>query len=268
MMIHGTPSSGLPWEVEHAAAVAAGVGYVTYSRPGYGASTRHRGRSVADAAADVQTIARALDIETLFVVGASGGGPHALACAALLPDLVASAATVGGVAPWGAEGLDWLAGMAQENVEEFGATLRGEAALVEALTPLVAAFAAVTADEIADAFGGLVSEVDRASLTDAFAEITARRSRQALANGAGGWIDDDLAFVRGWGFSLEAILCPTVVWQGDHDLMVPPAHGTWLAAHVPGAVPRLLPDDGHLSLIVGRVSEYVADLVERGRSAR
>ena len=135
LQIPGTPVGALPWEAEASAAGAAGVRYVTFSRPGYGTSTRLPGRSVAEVAADVRLIASALGIDRLHVVGHSGGGPHALACAALLPGLVASAAMIAGVAPWGAEGLDWLAGMAQENIEEFGAALAGEEALTTALAP-------------------------------------------------------------------------------------------------------------------------------------
>jgi pimeloyl-ACP methyl ester carboxylesterase len=264
LQIPGTPVGALPWEAEASAAAAAGVRYVTFSRPGYGTSTRLPGRSVADVAADVGLIAATLGIDRLHVVGHSGGGPHALACAALLPGLVASAATIGGVAPWGVEGLDWLAGMAEENVEEFGAALAGEEALTTALAPMVAGLADVTAEAVADELGGLVSDVDRACLTGNFAEITAARFRWAVHRGAGGWIDDDLAFTRDWGFDLSAISCPVIVWQGSQDLMVPPAHGEWLVAHVPRAVPRLFPEEGHLSLAVGRYAEIVADVVARG----
>ena len=264
LQIPGTPVGALPWEAEASAAAAAGARYVTFSRPGYGASTRLPGRSVADVAADVRLIAATLGIDRLHVVGHSGGGPHALACAALLPELVASAATIAGVAPWGVEGLDWLAGMARENVEEFGAALAGEEALATALAPMVAGLAGVTAQAVADELGGLVSEVDRACLTGDFAEITAARFRWAVHAGGGGWVDDDLAFTRDWGFDLAAIGCPVVVWQGSQDLMVPPAHGEWLVSHISGAVPRLFPEEGHLSLAVGRYPEIVADVVIRG----
>ncbi len=207
LQIPGTPVGALPWEAEAFAAAAAGVRYVTFSRPGYGASTRMPGRSVADVAADVRLIASTLGIDRLHVVGHSGGGPHALACAALLPGRATSAATIAGVAPWGVEGLDWLAGMAEENVEEFGAALAGEEALSAALAPMVAGLSGVTAKAVADELGGLVSEVDRACLTGDFAEITAARFRWAVHAGAGGWVDDDLAFIRDWGFDLSAIGC-------------------------------------------------------------
>lgn len=264
LQIPGTPVGALPWEAEAAAAATAGVRYVTFSRPGYGTSTRQRGRSVADVADDVRQLAQALDLDRLHVVGHSGGGPYALACGALLPGLVASVATIAGVAPWGAEGLDWLAGMGPENISEFGAALAGEEALERELAPAGARLADVTADAVADALGGLISDVDRASLTGEYAEITAARFRWAVHAGLGGWIDDDLAFARAWGFPLDSIACPVVVWQGGQDLMVPFAHGTWLAAHIPGAVAELHPEEGHLSLAVARYGDIVADVVMRG----
>lgn len=264
LMILGTPSSGIPSEEEAAAAARAGVRYVTFSRAGYGDSTRRPGRTVSDVAADTRSVASALGLERLHVVGHSGGGPHALACGALLPGLVTSVATIAGVAPWGAEGLNWLDGMATENHEEFHAALAGEDAVTAYLEPWRHALAGITVDALAESFGGLVSEVDRAALTGAYAETMAARTRNAVTAGTGGWVDDDLAFTRAWGFSLEAIACPVSIWQGGEDRMVPFAHGEWLAARIPGAVAHLLPDEGHLSLASARFDDIVADVVARG----
>ena len=138
---------------------------------------------MVDCASDVRAIAAALEVERLMVIGWSGGGPHALACAAELGGLVVSAATLAGVAPWGAEGLDWLAGMGPENIAEFGAALEGEAALERYLTPEADALRVVTGANVADALGGLVSEVDRASLTGEFADASAVTFREAVREG-------------------------------------------------------------------------------------
>jgi pimeloyl-ACP methyl ester carboxylesterase len=81
---------------------------------------------------------------------------------------------------------------------------------------------------------------------------------EALAPGIDGWAEDDLAFVAPWGVDLGAISVPIQVWQGGQDLMVPPAHGAWLARHVRGAEAHLRPDDGHLTLTVQRVGEVHA----------
>jgi pimeloyl-ACP methyl ester carboxylesterase len=265
VLLTGTPSGGLVFEPFAAAARARGLGLVTYSRPGYGDSTRRPGRSVADCAEDVATLARALSLDRLYAVGWSGGGPHALACAALLPGLVAAAATLAGVAPHDAAGLDWSAGMGPENVEEFGRALAGPEALAPFLEAQAAELAGVTGAQVADALGGLVTEVDRAAITGELADYLAAEFREAVRTGVDGWLDDDLAFVRDWGFPLDDLQTPVTIWQGAQDLMVPFAHGEWLAAHVAGARARLLPAEGHISL-VGRFEEIVDDLLERAAS--
>ncbi|RDI73909.1 putative hydrolases or acyltransferases (alpha/beta hydrolase superfamily) [Gaiella occulta] len=247
-VVDGTPSGGVlnPMFVE--AATALDLACVTHARPGYGDSTRQPGRAVADVAADVAAVAAAFDLDTLHVVGWSGGGPHALACAALLPGLVRSAATLAGVAPWQAEGLDWLDGMAAENVAEFGAALEGEEALFAALDAQRDALANVTAADVAAALGGLVAGVDLPALEGRLGEWLAATFREAVRTGVRGWVDDDLAFIRDWGFDLAGIRVPVSVWQGDQDLMVPLAHGAWLAGAIPGARSRLIEGEGHLSL--------------------
>lgn len=262
LMINGTPSGVVARDSDIEAVAARGLRYVTYGRPGYADSTRVPGRSVADAAPDIGELAQALGLSRLYVLGWSGGGPHALAAAALLPDLVASTATVGGVAPFDAEGLDWLDGMAQENVDEFGATVAGPAELEAFLTAAAGSLGEVTGASVADFFGGLVPEVDRAALTDAFAEFIAESSRDAVRTGIWGWFDDDMAFAREWGFDLAAIGGPVTIWQGSEDKMVPFAHGRWLVGHVPGARPRLMEGEGHLSLAVSAFDRILDELIE------
>lgn len=259
---NGTPTAAALYPPLVEAAAARGLGTVTYSRPGYAGSSEHPGRSVADAAQDAAAVLDALGVERFVTVGWSGGGPHALACAALLPDRCAAAATLAGVAPYPAEGLDWLAGMGEENVEEFGAALRGEAALTPWLRSQAAQLATVTGGDIAQALGGLVGEADRAALTGDFADFMAGTFRRAVSTGIAGWRDDDLAFTRPWGFELAAIERPVAVWQGDQDRMVPFAHGAWLAAHVPGARAHLLPGEGHLSLGLAALDRILDDLLE------
>jgi pimeloyl-ACP methyl ester carboxylesterase len=246
----GTPSAGIPFAPLVDATLARGCRFVTYSRPGYAGSTRREGRSVADCAADVAALLEARALDTVHVVGWSGGGPHALACAALLSDRVASAATLAGVAPWGAEGLAWLDGMAEENLDEFGAAVDGPDPLLRFLEPIAADRVDVTGETVAAELGGLVTEVDRAALSGEFADYLAAVMRAAVSSGPWGWLDDDLAFAGDWGFGLAEIACPVTVWHGRHDAMVPTAHGEWLAERVPGARARILDDEGHLSLVL------------------
>ncbi len=256
----GTPSAAAEYAPMVGAAVERDLWFVTYSRPGYGDSARRPDRTVAQCTEDVADITQALAIDRFVTAGWSGGGPHALACAALLPARVQACATIAGVAPYLAGGLDWLAGMGAENVEEFGAAVAGGADLRGHLEAQALALADVTGEQVADALGDLIPEVDRGALTGEFAEFMATDFRKAVGNGIWGWFDDDLAFVRDWGFDLGAIRLPVTVWQGSHDRMVPFAHGQWLAAHVPDARARLSDGHGHLSLIAS-LEEILDDLL-------
>jgi pimeloyl-ACP methyl ester carboxylesterase len=264
---HGSPGSALRFRPWIEAATARGLRYVSYSRPGYGASTRNAGRSVADCVADAARVADRIGAERFLTLGWSGGGPHALACAALIPERVLAAGTLAGVAPYDAEGLDWTAGMATENVSEFGAAAAGEHRLGPFLERARAELLAASGEDIARTLGGLVSEVDRDALTGTFAEFLAENMREALRSGIWGWLDDDLAFVRDWGFALDRLRVPVTIWQGADDRMVPFAHGRWLARHLSGARARLLPEHGHVSLVAGAFEMVLDELVASGRTA-
>jgi pimeloyl-ACP methyl ester carboxylesterase len=258
---HGTPGSSVPLPAHARAAAARGHRLVTTSRPGYGASTRKAGRTVADVAADAAAVLDHLGVDSCVTMGWSGGGPHALACGALLPDRVRAVLVIAGVAPYDAEGLDVLAGMGPENVEEFGLAAQGEAALRPYLEEQQPALAAISPEDVATSLGGLVPPVDVASLTGELAECLAAEFRHGLASGVDGWIDDDLAFTRPWGFGLAGLEVPTYLWQGSEDLMVPFAHGEWLAAHIPGVVAHLEQGEGHLSIGVGATDRMFDELI-------
>jgi pimeloyl-ACP methyl ester carboxylesterase len=259
----GTPSGLVGSGPMAAAASARGLRTVLYSRPGYGGSTPQPGRQVADAAADVAAILERLGIDEFLTAGWSGGGPHALACAALLPVRCLAAASIAGVAPSDSPGLDWLAGMAEENVAEFQAALAGPSDLTSFLDAAAGPLSSIGAAEVAEGMGGLISAADQAALTGEFAEYLAASLRAALTTGIDGWRDDDLAFTRDWGLSLAALghATPVAIWQGDQDRMVPSAHGDWLAANIPLARARLLPDEGHLTLVAQDSGRILDDLI-------
>jgi pimeloyl-ACP methyl ester carboxylesterase len=242
-----------------------GLRHVVYARPGYAKSDRWAGRAVADCAADVAAVADALGIERFYTVGRSGGGPHALACAALLPERVLAAATIAGVAPRFAEGLDWFDGMGKENLEEMAAAEAGEEPLVAFLEPFRAQLLSARGSDLHRALGDLLSDVDRSALTGAYADYVAEATRAGLEHGVYGWFDDDMAFIRDWGFDPADIACPVTIWQGAQDRMVPLAHGEWLVAHVPGARSRLLPEHGHLSLALGHYGQLLDELIASAR---
>ncbi|MEZ5116238.1 MAG: alpha/beta fold hydrolase [Candidatus Nanopelagicales bacterium] len=263
---HGTPGSSRPYPELLAAARARGLRWVGLSRPGYDGSDRLAGRDVATVAADVATVLDALGAPDALVAGWSGGGPHALATAALLPQRTRAVAVLAGVAPWDAEGLDPTAGMGEDNVVEFDAAVAGEHALRPLLADAAEGLREVGGPDLAAAMASLLPEVDVRALEAGAGDWLAASFHAGLVDGVDGWVDDDLAFVRPWGVDLDDLAgVPVAIWQGDRDLMVPPAHGRWLVDHVPHAEAHLLPADGHLSLTVDRADEVVAALVAAGR---
>ena len=261
VMHHGTPSDATAWSGWDETARKHGLRLFSISRPGYATSTRRRWRTVADVADDVAFVLERYDVPWFVTAGWSGGGPHALATAALLGERCRAAATLAGVGPYGVADLDFLDGMGPENHAEFGAALRGEASVRAWLAENAADYARVTGPELIGALGGLIPQADKDVLSGGVADAFAATTRRALASGFDGWIDDDLAFIEPWGFALASIGVPVTVWQGDFDLMVPAAHGAWLAAAVPGAVARAAPGHGHISLITTFRDAIAGDLV-------
>ena len=232
---HGTPNIGTPPEPLFPTSERLGIRWVSYDRPGYGESTRNLGRDVASAAADTSAVVDALGIDRFAVMGHSGGGPHALACAALLPERVLAVLVVSGLAPFGAVQLDWFAGMAPGGVASLRAALEGPEAKerYEASAP-----------EDESAF----IAADRAALASTwswFGPVV----QAGLAGGIGGLVDDDIAYVSPWGFEPTRVQAPSLFVHGRLDRMVPSSHGEWLARRVPSAELRLTPDDGHISVL-------------------
>jgi pimeloyl-ACP methyl ester carboxylesterase len=265
LLLHGgSPSAAAEFSLVDDAARRAGLRLVTYSRPGYGASTpRPEPGRYADDVADSAAVLEHLGIGEFVTVGWSGGGPRALACAALLPDRCRAAASLAGVAPYDAEDLDWFAGMAEENHAEYHAAEQGPDAYAAYLEREFLPVMQATAEQVAEAMGGLVTPVDKAALDAPFADWLSRTFQRAGAQGVVGVRDDGLAAVSPWGFDLDAITVPVAVWQGAQDAMVPFAHGEWLVRRVPGAQPHLFEDEGHLSLVT-RLDEVLADLKRLG----
>jgi pimeloyl-ACP methyl ester carboxylesterase len=231
---HGSPQTGAPLAPLVAAAAERGIRLVSYGRPSYGGSTPKPGRDVASAASDVAQLADALGVDRFAAMGASGGGPHALACGALLPDRVIAVACLATLAPFGAEGLDWYAGMAGG-----GASLR-----------------AAEQGRAARVLFEESSEFDPTSFIDRdYAALDGTWSSLgddvgvASAAGADGLIDDDLAYVGPWGFEVSTITQPVLLAHGGLDRVVPPAHSEWLLRHCPDAELWLRPHDGHVSIL-------------------
>ncbi len=259
VLVHnGTPNSRHLYRPNVQDAAERGLRLIGYDRPGYGGSTPQPGRTHASCAADVRTICGALGIERLGIWGISGGGAHALACAALLPDLAVGMASLAGLAPWGAEGLDWFDGMGQDNVDDFQLLLADKAAARAKLETDREEMLAATAADLHKALETLLTPTDAAVLTGELAEYLAFSGHEGLAPGSEGWWEDSEAQAGVWGFDVADISVPAMVMHGREDKFVPFSHGQWLAAHIPGAEARLLDHDGHLTLLQNRIPEVHA----------
>lgn len=258
---HGTPAAGLLYTRHDTLAREQGIRLIGYDRPGYGTSTRAKGRRVEDCVADVTEIADALRLERFASWGISGGGPHALACAALSDERLVAVASLAAVAPYGAEGLNWLEGMGEDNHVEFGKALEGEAALRAFCEPMAKEMIAAAPEDLVRVLDSLLGPEDKAVLTGEFAEYMHACDAHGLASSVDGWIDDDFAFVEPWGFDLGDINRPVLLLHGDDDRFVPVSHAHWLAARIPGVEPRIDSSDGHLTLIERRMREVNAWLL-------
>ena len=268
---HGTPQAAVPYGVLERPASARGLRTIAYSRPGYGRSTPRADAvttaTVADDALDTATVLDHFGLDGFITLGWSGGGPRALACAAMLPDRCRAATCGVGIAPPDAAGLDLLAGMAPENVAEYSAVAQGAGALTAFLEEHGAPMFAVTAELIVLGLGALLPDVDKAALTGELAEYLAASTRHAGHQGIVGWRDDDLVHSRPWGFDLGRIVVPVSIWQGTEDRMVPFAHAVWLSEHVAGARAHLVEGEGHISLVV-QMGRILDDLLEQAGMGR
>jgi pimeloyl-ACP methyl ester carboxylesterase len=259
---HGTPGAGISYPPDLELARERGLRIIAYDRAGYGSSTPNPGRSVADVVPDIEDALDRLGIERYASLGASGGCPHSFACGARSERCIAAAA-IASPTPYPSEGLDWLAGMGEQNVEEFGLAIEGADAVVPHIEREAAEFAKATPEQIREVLVTLLPPVDAAVLTGERAEHAKRVFDRATAEGVAGWRDDDLAFVEPWGFELDEIRVPTLLWQGVQDKMVPAAHGRWLAQRIPGVEAHISEEDGHLSITVGRLGEIYDWLAQR-----
>ena len=244
LFLHGTPGDGTAWkkwllDVKECRAIST-------SRSGYGNSDRNKGRSVASDLTDQSQLLDHFGIKEFVVIGWSGGGPHSLNMTR--ESRCVAAFTLAGVGEFGRSDLNFLDGMGPENHEEFGEAIKGEGAITSWMEANGVGFQKVTGSELISAFGGLIGEADKAALTTEVAEEMAATFRSALQHGFSGWIDDDLAFVQPFGFDLEKITKPVVIWQGNDDFMVPQAHSEWLHKHIPTSTLNFVPGHGHISI--------------------
>ncbi|MDX3380983.1 alpha/beta hydrolase [Streptomyces niveiscabiei] len=248
-LLHGTPGSRIGPAPRPMLLYHQRVRLITYDRPGYGSSDRLPGRSVAHVSEDVAAIADALGVERFAVVGRSGGGPHALACAALLAGRVTRVAVLVSLAPRDAAGLDWFAGMAASNVREYAQAVVGPDRLAASLR---ARSVAIRADprKLLSELRWELTESDLRVIADAgIRSMLIRSYAEALSVSADGWVDDALSFCAPWGFALDAISVPVLLWHGEQDVFAPASHTRWLAEHIPGRTVVVHPRAAHFAAL-------------------
>jgi pimeloyl-ACP methyl ester carboxylesterase len=264
----GTPGTSYLYGGMIRECAARGLRIACPARPGYGGSDRVRGRTFADNTADTATIADELGAETFFVLGQSGGGGPVLADAALIGDRVRAAVVSAALAPRPEMGPSWREGLDGANEEELAAIEAGEPALRELLEGWAAHMRQVkTGSDITDdpELRRLFAPVDIACFKGELLDFAVKAGPLSVTPGVDGWIDDDFAFYGDWGFDLSQIAVPVRIWQGGVDKVIPRAHADWLTANVPGAHLRLMPDDGHVSLLNAHLGEMLDELIELGR---
>jgi pimeloyl-ACP methyl ester carboxylesterase len=261
----GTPGSRSMWEGFVEAGAERGLRHICCSRPGWEGSDRQPGRSFASTAADIEDVADELGLERFYVSGLSFGATSSLACAALLPDRVLAALSMASLAPRAAEGLDWIAGMCEENIEEFetvDADPGALEALIERWFPKVGVIPSKA--DIVKSLENLVEPVDVEVVENDLFEASVIESERLAGTGIWGWYDDDLAACGDWGFDPAAISVPVSLWHGGQDRLVPISHGEWLAAKIPGVRPHFPPDLGHMSLWVRHYGDALDELIVIG----
>jgi pimeloyl-ACP methyl ester carboxylesterase len=247
--LHGTPGSRVGPRPSDQELNDRHVWLISFDRPGYGRSDRQEFRTVADVAQDVKTIADWLGVERFAVLGRSGGGPHALACAALLPERVTRAAALVSLAPWQAAGLKWFDGMANSNRSAYSTAARNPEVLGMRLVEAAAKIKANPTSHL-DALDPEMPEADRRIVADkGVRALLAQNFAEALRNSADGWIDDVLAFCSPWGFSVSDITLPVYLWHGGRDVFSPVTHTRWLARRIPGARADYSPDRTHFGAL-------------------
>jgi pimeloyl-ACP methyl ester carboxylesterase len=255
ILVHtGTPNSRHLYGGWIADAEKKGIRLISYDRPGYGGSTAHPAHTVASGAQDVRVIAEALGHDRLGIWGISGGGPYALGCAALLPDMAVAVAAVASLAPYGIEGFDYFDGMGELNAEGVKLFFSDREAARRQHREDWGEAVAATPEQLAEVLQSLLSPVDAEALTGELAQWLADSTRDGLAAGDQGWWDDGASHLTSWGFDLHDIRVPVKIWHGRQDRMVPVQHGQWLAANIPGAEADISDRDGHLTMF-GRIGE-------------
>jgi pimeloyl-ACP methyl ester carboxylesterase len=246
----------------HRAARACGVRLVTVDRPGIGVSDFVVGRRIADWPRDVAQLADRLGFGPFAVIGVSGGGPYALACAAAMPERVKRVALVAAAAPLHDRSVvalmstrqQWILRPMIDKLPMLRSVIFG----LKCMPPLLRVLA----------LGAVLGGLSPADLKLVRGEELRREMKllplesfsAPFGTSVQGPAWDGHLHGHPWGFDLSSITSPVDLWYAEDDRIIPAAMGRWLAERLPGARANYFADDGHLSLIIGRAPEYIGPL--------
>ena len=266
---HGHPGSRLEPQFANEAAAAAGVRLIALDRPGYGLSDFQRDRTILDWPRDVEEVADILGLDRFAVLGSSGGGPYALACAHEIPERLTWVGVIGGVSPYDAPGA--TQGMRWQNRVGFQLAARFPPLaqlMMRSMERQVRRHPEQTLDAIAQAMSSADAAIVR---RPEIRHMLAADIAEAFRQGSRGAAQDVVLLGRPWGFRLNEIKPIVMLWQGEADVLVPPAMGRYLAATIPNCQATFFPGEGHL-LVADHLSEIVqaftptaGDLTESAR---
>jgi pimeloyl-ACP methyl ester carboxylesterase len=257
--LHGTPGSRLePLIIGDEALAAAGLRLIAFDRPGLGASDFLPGRAIGDIANDVAQLASHLGSERFAVLGMSGGGPYAAACAAKLPDRISSAVIVSGAWTWaefgGAVRIPAWDALVSFVSGSLPYTLLGPLRLLQRLPPGISS-------RSLKLLRALFPEPDREQLRQPWRlDALMAATKEALRPGLRGAALDMRLIERRYDFDCSTIRVPVEIFHGALDRNVSLALVQAYAKKLPSARLKVFPQDGHLSALCGHFAEIAAAL--------
>jgi len=250
---HGFPGSHLEAKIAETMAKDSRVRFIGIDRPGFGLSDFKLKRKLADWPNDVTELADSLGIDQFSILGVSGGGPYAAACAHQMPDRLISVGIVCGMGPVDVPHImDQMVSIYRQGLR----LTRRFPKIVTALYPFSSFFFRNYPERMLSILSAKVAGPDKIALkNNELIKVLSASFREAFRNSLLWPATDVVLYSRPWGFSLDDIRIKVHLWHGEMDKVVPPAMGHYLANTIPDCRATFYPDEGHFSIILNRLHE-------------
>jgi pimeloyl-ACP methyl ester carboxylesterase len=250
---HGFPGTRLEAKLADSISRESKVRFIGIDRPGYGHSSFKPGRNFISWTDDIAELADALIIDRFSILGVSGGGPYAVACAFKMPDRLDSVGIICGMGP--VDVPDLIKGMSWPYRQ--GLRLAGR------LPKIAIAFYCFSAfffrnypERTLSILSGKVAEPDKIALKNkALIQVLSASFREAFRSSLRWPATDMVLYSRPWGFPLADIDIAVHLWHGEKDRIVPPEMARYMAGSIPNCRATFFPDEGHFSIILNRIEE-------------